>query len=128
MSNYFKKPEVYVKGQGIRYRYKSIGIKIEKDFFYNLIGDSPSKCDLYKMLDFFKVLKHNAYHSQTLVVMTSNKGRKFARPMQVKDIARYIGKTNRSAYRLLGWLKEKDLVRRSENKSLIVNPDKILLR
>ena len=92
------------------------------------MGDSPSKCDLYKVFDFFKVLRHNAYHSQTLVAMTSNKGRKFARPMQVKDVARYIGKTDRSAYRLLEWLKEKDLVRRSENKSLIVNPDKVLLR
>lgn len=121
-----KVPEAYIKGRGIRYNSRYSGIKLRSEFleFFCSLGAAT---DLYKALDFFKVLTHNAYHSQTLIVMTSQGGRKYARPMKTKDMAKYIGKTERSVFRLLHWLMDKDLVRRGKDGSLVVNPDRIIL-
>ena len=122
-----KIPEAYVVGRGIRYNARYNGIKLHKDFL-DFICSLHATTDLYKVVDFFKIVKHNAYNSQTLIMLTSKGGRKYSRPMQVKDMAKYIGKTNRSVYRLIKWLMDNNLVRRGKDGAIVVNPDKLILR
>lgn len=58
---------------------------------------------------------------------TNIEGRKYARPMRIKDMARYIGKTDRSVYRLIKWLSDKNLARRGRDGAVVINPDMIML-
>lgn len=121
-----KAPETYIKGRGVRYNARTYGLKLLVNP-NDILGDNYNKSDIIKFLDFFKLLGKRRYSSQTLTTRAVRGGKEYSKPMTVEDIARIIGKSKRTAYRLLDWCKDKGLLRRGIDNILVVNPDMIML-
>lgn len=117
---------MYVKGKGVRYRARTGGVKLLEDFSF-ILELMQDKGDFLKLKDFLLLCINNYWKCQTLTVRSTVGGRDYGRPMALKDVAKIIGKSTRSATELIKWCREKDLLRRGTDGVLVVNPDLVQL-
>lgn len=120
-----KIPNYYVVGRGIKFKGNTKGAKLGDTYMDYYCKEDEN--NLVKLQDFFKILHSNFYKGQTLTVAKIIQGRKYPRPMTAQDMAKIIGKSIRTVFRLLKWLRDKDLVRRGKEGAIVVNPNMITL-